>query len=95
MTQNAVPDTPFAVVQWLDAWADAHDSASASDVGLKHKSVAMRTAGWLLADNEAGVSLFSEFCSEDETYRSRTFIPRAMIVSVAVVRLVKPRTPKP
>ena len=94
MTENHVPDTPFAVVQWLDAWADAHDSASASDVGIKHKSVAMRTAGWLLADDDNGVSLFSEYCSEDETFRSRTFIPRAMIVNVAVVRLVKPRKPK-
>lgn len=81
-------------VLWFDAWADASDMVTVHDAHEKHKAALMETLGWLVVDNEAGVSIFNERCLDkgDESYRSRTFIPRAMIKSVLPV--VKPRKPR-
>lgn len=87
---------PFALVTWDDAWADGGDAATVKDVGDKHRPTVMETAGWLLRDDEGGISLFNErYIDEgEETFRSRTFIPRAMIRSVTQVRLSTPRKPR-
>jgi hypothetical protein len=76
---------------WDDAWGDAHESVTITDADLRHKATVMQTVGWLLRDDEKGVSLFNERCLDqgEESYRGRTFIPRAMVKSVTPV--VKPR----
>ena len=86
----------FAAVEWFDAWADAHDSVGESDADPKHKATLMQTIGWIVRDDAAGVSLFNERCLDkgDECFRSRTFIPRAMIHCVTPVRMTKPRKVK-
>lgn len=87
----------FVACKWLDAWADTHESVSIEDAHLKHNATLMETRGWLLVDNEKGVSLFNERCLDvgDGTYRGRTFVPRAMIQSVIpVVKARKPRSTK-
>lgn len=71
----------FAQVRWLDAWADGVDDVMPDKVHEKHRPIAMQTRGWILLDDEIGVSLFYER-SEDGAYRGRTFIPRGMIVSI-------------
>ena len=80
--------------RWWDAWADGSDIATVNDAHEKHKATLMETFGWLVVDNEAGVSIFNERCLDkgDESFRSRTFIPRAMIVSV--LPILKPRKPR-
>lgn len=88
----------LVTVKWDDAWGDAHESVSPSDVGEKHKPTLMETVGWLLKDDDSGVSLFNERCLDqgDGSYRGRTFIPKAMIVSITpVVKLRKPRKKAP
>jgi hypothetical protein len=92
-----MPEPQFVSCLWLDAWADAHDSVTQADAKDKHKATLMETLGWLLVDDEAGVSLFSERCLDkgDEMYRSRTFIPRQMIKSVTPYNLTKPRKARP
>jgi hypothetical protein len=88
---------PFVSVVWDDAWADATDSVGERDHDSKHKATVMETRGWLVRDDELGVSIFNERCLDDGdgSYRSRTFIPRAMIKSVTHWKLVKPRKLKP
>lgn len=80
---------------WDDAWGDAHESVSPHDhVDLKHKATVMQSVGWLMRDDEAGLSIFNERCLDqgEESYRGRTFIPRAMVRSVTPV--IKPRKPR-
>lgn len=87
----------LAAVSWNDAWADAHDTVAPTDLDEKHKPTVMKTVGWILRDDEAGISLFNERCLDagDTSYRSRTFIPRMMVISVEpVVKPRKPRKPK-
>lgn len=84
---------PFVSVIWYDAWADAADSIGEREHDNKHKATLMETRGWILRDDEVGVSIFNERCLDkgDELYRSRTFIPRAMVKSVTVWKLSKVR----
>lgn len=72
----------FAVCKWQDAWADGVDDATHENVRDKHRPLEMETRGWILLDDEIGISLFYERCLEPLSYRGRTFIPRAMIKSV-------------
>ncbi len=91
-------DPRFVFVTWDDAWGDAHESVSPADVGEKHKPTIMQTSGWLLRDDEVGVSIFAERCLDhgDGTFRGRTFIPRAMIKSIdPAPKPRKPRRSKP
>jgi hypothetical protein len=90
------PEFPFVVAVWDDAWGDATDSASAKDVDDRHKPTVIQTVGWMLKDDEKGVSIFNErYMDEGETeYRSRTFIPRSLIRSVTPFNLVRPRQRK-
>jgi hypothetical protein len=81
----------IVAVQWYDAWADAHENVSLADASERHKPTLMETLGWLVRDTEVGVSIFNERCLDqgEESYRGRTFIPRAMVRSVTPV--IKPR----
>lgn len=87
-------DPVLVQLVWNDAWADLHEQVSVGDVGEKHKATLMETVGWLLRNDEVGVSLFNERCLDqgDGTYRGRTFVLKAMIVSVTPI--VKPRKPR-
>lgn len=67
---------------WIDAWADPVDDVSLEKAAEKHKPLEMETRGWLLVDNEIGVSLFVERTADRESYRGRTFIPRGMVKSI-------------
>lgn len=90
----------FVVVRWKDAWVDGSEIVGVNDPDPKHKATLMETAGWLLQDTPEGVSLFNERCVDpgSDIYRSRTMIPRELILSVTPFTLTKPRAkrvPKP
>ena len=93
MGRSTVGKPQLVVAVWDDAWADGSDSVTEKDALDKHRPTVMQTIGWLLADDDAGISLFNERCLDqgEETYRSRTFIPRAMVRSVTPFTLTKPR----
>ena len=77
------PQEPrFVEIQWIDAWADGVDDVTFETVADKHQPLVMHTRGWLLLDNDTGVSLFYERCLNPLSYRGRTFIPRGMIRSI-------------
>lgn len=78
----AANEPRFATVVWLDAWADGVDDVSPDKVAEKHKPIEMTTRGWVLLDDDVGVSLFYER-SADGSYRGRTFIPRGMIKDIS------------
>lgn len=81
----------FVTVTWLDAWAEGVDDATVDNVHEKHKPVEMETRGWLLKDDDVGVSIFYERCLSPLSYRGRTFIPRGMIVKVEDFPTIKPK----
>lgn len=51
---------PFVIVLWNDAWSDATASVTISNAHDTHKPLVMETRGWLLVDDERGVSIASE-----------------------------------
>ena len=79
---------------WKDAWVDGTDPVSQNDAHLKHRASIHETIGWLLFQNEDGISIANEYCPEDETYRGRTYIPNGMLVSTTPFNLTKPRQPR-
>jgi hypothetical protein len=83
---------PLVVIVWDDAWVRAEESVAMGDVHATHKPMSITTIGWLLLENEDGISVANEYY--DDTYRGRTFIPRAMVKSVTRFALTKPRLRK-
>lgn len=74
-------------------WLDAHASSTSaySEHEIPHAAIEITTVGWLLKQDDAGVSLANEWCA-DSTYRGYTFIPQVLIKSV--VDIVKPKKPR-
>jgi hypothetical protein len=92
MNRPQLDKLPLVLVEWHDAWTNEL-GVTVEDVGASHKAMTVHTLGWLLKDNEAGVSLANEYF--DDQYRGRTFIPRAMVVNVTQMRLSKKTERKP
>lgn len=81
----------LVLVEWDDAWQDQDNFATAHGIAQTHQAMKVVTLGWVIVDNEAGISLANEKSQEEPPgYRGRTFIPRAMVTRVTEVRLVKP-----
>ena len=74
---------------WNDAWI-RESPVTLEDVGASHEPEVVTTIGWVLRDDEIGISLANEYY--DNTYRGRTFIPRGMVKSVTPYKLTRPRT---
>lgn len=85
-------ELPLVVIEWDDAWVKADEAIVLSDVSATHKPLTVTTIGWLLREDDAGVSVANEIY--DETYRGRTFIPKAMVRKLTRFALTKPRTKK-
>lgn len=86
---------PIAVVRWLDAHARPQAvEYLESEVQQQHRAEPIITLGLLIQDDSEGVSLYTESTGPD-SIRGLQFIPRPMIVSVEVYKLVKPRLIKP
>lgn len=83
----------LVVVKWADAWTESDQPVSADDVRLHHAPTEVETIGWLLHQDDAGISLANE--RYDLSYRGRTFIPRGMVLSVTPFTLSRPRQKKP
>lgn len=81
----------FVIVEWHDAWADNEEFVKTDKVDENHKPAVIETAGWLLVDNEVGLSIFNERAPQEGCWRGRTFVPRGMLVSLERVKLTKAR----
>lgn len=86
----------FVIVSWLDAWGEETGEATMANAHEAHKAVPMETLGWLLRQDDKGVSVFCERCTEGKeyVYRGRTFIPTGMITKIEEFKLTKPRKAK-
>ena len=86
----------FVRILWDDAWQDQENFATAHGIRTTHAPMPVETMGWLIQDDNIGVSVANERSTEDgqEVYRGRTFVPRAMIKSVTPFKLTKPRKRK-
>jgi hypothetical protein len=69
-----------AVVTWNDAHV-VHGDVMPNDID--HEPILLHTAGWLIRDDDVGITLAFEYADEDGELRTTTFIPRGMIVSVS------------
>ena len=73
------------------SWNDAHyntDEVEASET--VHRPWVYVTAGILVKSDEAGVTIAQDQ-GEDGKYRSRTFVPRAMVIQEWDVGPVRPK----
>lgn len=70
---------PFALVTWRDAHSD---SAQWEPEAVPHAPLIITTAGWVLREDEEGITLANEqvMDSGSITYRGRTFILAETIV---------------
>ena len=85
--------TSLVLVLWDDAWADTDGFATMHGIAQTHHPMKIQTIGWLLQDDNTGISLANERSSENgtETFRGRTFVPRAMVKSVTPFKMTTPR----
>lgn len=89
-------DRPFVLVRWLDAWQDQENFATAHGIASTHEPMPVETIGWLIQDDDIGVSVVNERSTQDghDVFRGRTFVPRAMIQNVIPYNMTKPRKPR-
>ena len=88
------PSVPYVVCIWLDAWKDMDDTSIVGEAHERHRAAVLETPGWLVYDNEDGVSIFHEYSAEDGSFRGRSFIPRGMIKTIVPVTLARKRSSK-
>lgn len=86
-----IPNYPIVAVTWLDAHGSATDTYGIGD--LPHHAWELTTIGWLLRDDDQGVSVSNEYCG-DQDYRGITFIPRALVKGVKVLKSPRKRLTK-
>lgn len=82
------------VVVWDDAHGSEHREVTEDD--FPHRPIIMTTLGWLLRDDEKGVSLAHEHAADTDStcYRGHSFIPRGMVRSVTPFNLTSIRQKK-
>lgn len=59
-------DKPLVIVHWLDAFCS--DVTQMSEAEIPHTPLKMRTLGWLLRDDDVGVTVANE-STEDKEWR--------------------------
>lgn len=90
-------DKRLVLVEWKDAWQDQENFATAHGIKSTHAPLLVKTLGWLVEDDEEGLSVVCEISGQSgsEVYRGRTFIPKAMVIKVTEFKLTKPKIKKP
>ena len=85
----AIPRLPLVLCIWEDANVGGDDAVSLDNVESFHKPTIVHTLGWLLKQDDRGVTIVNEYY--DSTFRGRTFVPAKMLLSVTTYNLAKPR----
>lgn len=82
------------------AWNDAHSPSSTEIVNVSnladmHGTLVIKTVGWELRNDDAGITLASEFCGDGD-FRGVTFVPKALVAERVELAVRRPkRAPKP
>ena len=71
---------PIVVVTW-------HDAVQHSDGGgaPRHQAATQITVGWLLQNDDKGVSLAFEYSDDDGSWRDEAFVPAGMVIDVTEI----------
>jgi len=68
-------------------WGDAHEKHEDVDVAdIEHEPKVQAIAGWLIKQDDVGVTIATEYGVEDGELRTVNFIPAGMIQSLELVR---------
>jgi hypothetical protein len=88
-----VAEPTFCILVWDDAHGKGADYVSHSTLHESHRPTVMQTLGWVLRDDEVGVSIANERCMDDgeDYYRGYTFVPRSLVKSLTPFALSRPR----
>lgn len=86
-----ITDKPIVIVRWDDAQASSTKVITENDPTY-HQPVVMETLGWLLKDDEKGISVVTEVFFEDGlfNYRGHTFVPRSLVLSSEILKVPTP-----
>ena len=77
----------LAIICWMDAVSPAATHAvNIADIASVHQSLPIQTVGWILFDDDKGITVAGESC-QDGDYRSITHIPRSLITSVRALNV--------
>lgn len=72
-------------------WGDAHEEEGEHEAAkFSHAPIVTHCCGWVMRDDEAGVSLCQEWWDRDDMrdkVRHPTFIPRGMILQMTYLDL--------
>lgn len=72
-------------VVWNDAWSNMTKHVF-SEAEINHNPIIMESIGWLLKEDEVGVTIATDRVTGEEfTFRGVGFIPRGMIVDVVTL----------
>lgn len=89
------PKLPYCACAWSDAHSPAAtDVYNLSSIGDIHGSMTIVTSGWLLRQDDAGVTLASEWCGGDD-FRGITHVPAGMVREVVMIPIPKPKKKRP
>ena len=96
MSGVGVNKPPFVILVWNDANSSSVEVITEENVMQYHVPETMNTVGWLLRDDEIGVSVANETYYETgkPRWRGHTFVPRALVLDVIPVKLTTPRKKK-
>jgi hypothetical protein len=77
----------LAIICWLDAVSPAATHAvNIADIASVHQSLPIQTVGWILFDDDKGITVAGESC-QDGDYRSITHIPRSLITEIRTITI--------
>src|SRR5687767_7198376 len=87
---------PLVIAVWEDAHTSGIELVTVDSVKDNHHPEVMQTVGWLIRDDEKGISIANERCTDngEDYYRGHTFILRSLIRSVTPFTLSRPRKKK-
>lgn len=79
-----LPKLPLVLIEWNDASFDAN-AVDEDTVDAVHKPTVVLTLGWVLRDNERGITVVTE--KYEGQYRGRTTVLRENIINVYPFKL--------
>lgn len=99
--EGRMTELPLVALVWNDANSprstEIIDLDDPTWVKKHHSPVKIVTVGWVAMDDAEGVSIVGEYIG-DRSYRSHTFVPRSLVVSMKPIKNVRKRkvlTPPP
>lgn len=84
---------PLVRVSWLDAHSGANYLTEYSADDIPHGPAHAYTVGYMIRNDEKGITVMGEFFPDDAQFRGRTFIPAGMVLGVDKLRIAS--KPKP